>query len=135
MLKYGKTSQNAISAMSYLAEVYDGGETRLSSQDIADKRKLPKPIIAKLLVILSQAGLVSGAPGPRGGYALAKSPKEISLFEIVDQFEKTGDRLMCPFGPDWCGNREPCPLHDELADMDKRLMGFLEKTNLSVFKQ
>ena len=133
MLKYGKTSQNAISAMSYLAEVYDGGETRLSSQDIADRRKLPKPIVAKLLVILSQAGLVNGAPGPRGGYSLARAPNEISLFEIVDQFEKTEDRLMCPFGPDWCGNREPCPLHDELAEMNDRLMQFLGHTCLSVF--
>ena len=135
MIKYGKTAQNAISAMSFLAEAYDGGETRVSSLDIATSRQLPKPIVAKLLVVLSQAGFVSGAPGPKGGYSLAKDPNEITLHEIVDQFEKTDDTIMCPFGPNWCGNKEPCPLHDELVDMQKKLSTFLCSTTLKVFQQ
>jgi Rrf2 family iron-sulfur cluster assembly transcriptional regulator len=135
MIKYGKTAQNAISAMSFLAEAYDGGETRVSSLDIAEARQLPKPIVAKLLVVLSQAGFVSGAPGPNGGYSLAKSPGEITLHEIVGQFEKTDDTIMCPFGPSWCGNKEPCPLHDELVDMQDRLSTFLCGTTLKVFQQ
>ena len=135
MIKYGKTAQNAISAMSFLAEAYDGGETRVSSLDIAEARQLPKPIVAKLLVVLSQAGFVSGAPGPNGGYSLAKSPSEITLLEIVGQFEKTDDTIMCPFGPDWCGNKDPCPLHDEIIDMQDRLQTFLCGTTLQVFRQ
>jgi len=121
--------------MSCLAECYDGGRTRLSSQDIATKRAISKPLVAKLLVVLSQAGLVAGAPGPRGGYALAKPPSEISLFDIVSLFEKTGDRLMCPFGPSWCGNNDPCPIHDQLAQMDERMTSFLAHTYLDVFAQ
>ncbi|CAA6676979.1 MULTISPECIES: Rrf2 family transcriptional regulator [unclassified Lentimonas] len=135
MIKYGKTAQNAISAMSFLAEAYDGGTTRVSSLDIAKSRELPKPLVAKLLVVLSQAGFVSGAPGPKGGYSLAKDPSEITLHQIVDQFEKTGDTIMCPFGPNWCGNKEPCPLHHEIVDMQERLSTFLCSTTLKVFQQ
>lgn len=135
MFRYGKTAQNAISAMSYLAEVYDEGETRLSSLDIARKRSLPKPLVAKLLVVLSQAGYVDGAPGPKGGYSLAVNPKVITLMDIVSQFEKSTDRLRCPFGPDWCGNQDPCPMHDELVQIDNRLTEFLEKTTLAVFRE
>ena len=109
MFKYGKTAQNAISAMSYLAEVYDGGETKLSSLDIATRRKLPKPLVAKILVVLSQAELVDGTRGPGGGYWLAKNPKQISLSDVVSQFEKPGDSLQCPFGPGGCGKGDPCP--------------------------
>ena len=132
MLKYGKTAQNAISAMSCLAEIYDSGETKLSSLDIAKRRKLPQTLVAKLLVTLSQAGLVDGVRGPKGGYWLAKRPSEIALFDIVVLFEKTDDRLHCPFGPDWCGNKEPCPLHYQLVELDDQLMGFLERTSLAV---
>ena len=135
MLRYGKTSQNAISAISCLAEIYDGGATRINSQDIATKRKLPKPLVAKLLVVLSQAGLVEGVPGPRGGYWLAKDPKEISLAEIVRQFEKSTRGLACPFGPDWCGNGDPCPLHDQLERLDRELGDYLEHTTLAVFQK
>lgn len=90
MFKYGKTAQNAISAMSYLAKVYDGGETKISSKEIAEERQLPQTLVAKLLVTLSQAGLVDGARGPNGGYWLAKAPKDIVLYDIVRLFEKGG---------------------------------------------
>jgi Rrf2 family protein len=135
MLKYGKTAQNAIMAISYLAEVYDGGSTRLSSRDIATNRNLPQPIVAKLLVTLSQTGLVGGAPGPKGGYWLARSPAEISLFDIVSTFEKIGDRISCPFGTGACDSTAPCPLHQKLLDLDRQLVGFLNESTLDAFSQ
>ena len=133
MIKYGKTAQNAISAMSYLAQVYDGGRTRLSSRDIAAQRKIAQPLVAKILVILSQADLISGAPGPRGGYWLSKAPDAIALIDIVDLFERAEDRLQCPFGPEWCGNGAPCPLHDKLSELSEQFTCFLEGTRLDVF--
>lgn len=133
MLKYGKTSQNAIMAMSHLAEVYDEGHTRLNSRDVASSRKLPQPMVAKLLVALSQAGLVDGAPGPKGGYWLARPPERISLFDIVSNFEKVGDRISCPFGVDMCNNDSPCPLHNQLLDLDQQLVAFLRNHTLDVF--
>lgn len=135
MIKYGKTAQNAISAMSFLAEVYDGGHSRVSSPDIATKRQISKPLVAKLLVALSQADLVNGAPGPKGGYSLAKAPSEITLHEIVDLFEKTDERISCPFGPDWCGNKEPCPLHHKIAAIESSINSFLCDTTLGVFQK
>jgi Rrf2 family protein len=135
MYKYGKTAQNAVSAISLLAEVYDRGETRLSARDIAQRRALPRPIVAKLLVVLSQAGFVSGAPGPNGGYWLGKAPEEITLCEIAELFEKAGGRMMCPFGPNYCGHGDQCPLHDTLLRMDDELTSFLEQTTFAVFNQ
>ncbi|MBK1879882.1 RrF2 family transcriptional regulator [Pelagicoccus mobilis] len=135
MLKYGKTSQNAIMAMSHLAEVYDEGHTRLNSRDVASARNLPQPIVAKLLVALSQAGLVDGAPGPKGGYWLARPPSEISLLDIVSNFEKVGDRIACPFGADKCNNDDPCPLHYQLLELDQQLVDFLQDNKLNVFSK
>jgi Rrf2 family protein len=133
MFKYGKTAQNAISAMSYLAEVYDGGATKLSSNDIAVRRNLSQTLVAKILVVLSQAHLVDGIRGPHGGYWLAKAPSEVSLHDIVTLFEKTDDQLQCPFGPGWCGHGAPCPLHDQLVELDARMSAFVETTTLDVF--
>lgn len=134
MLKYGKTSQNAIMAISHLAEVYDGGQTRLNSRDVAKSRNLPQPIVAKLLVALSQAGLVDGSPGPKGGYSLSRPPESISLFDIVSNFEKIGDRISCPLGADKCNNDTPCPLHSKLVELDRQLVEFLREHKLDVFK-
>lgn len=133
MLKYGKTAQHAIMAISHLAEIYDGGKTRLSSRDIATNRKLPQPIVAKLLVSLSQVGLVEGAPGPKGGYWLAKGPADISLLDIVSTFEKVGDRISCPFGTGNCDGDNACPLHHKLLDLDQQLVNFLDDNKLDAF--
>jgi Rrf2 family iron-sulfur cluster assembly transcriptional regulator len=72
MTPYGKTAQTAIAAVSRLAEVYDPARrVKLNSADIAGHRHLPQPVVSKVLTTLSQAGIVSGSPGPGGGYWLA----------------------------------------------------------------
>lgn len=134
MIRFGKTAQTAVSAMSLLAEVYDGGKTRLSSHEIAAKRRLPQPVVAKVLTIVSSLGLVDGSRGPGGGYWLRKSPEQISLFQIVEEFERQDATIMCPFGPHWCGHGEPCPMHDTLVRMGTDWTTYLKTTSLAVFK-
>ena len=132
MALYGKSSQNAVAAISRLAEVYAEGR-KLSSGDIAKDRHLPKPIVAKGLTVLSQAGLIIGSPGPGGGYALARPPEEISLYDVSLPFERQDDRLRCPFGPDWCGQGDPCPLHAQLLELRQRDEEFMKGNKLSLF--
>lgn len=132
MFFYGKTAANAIAAMSYLAERYTAGE-KASSGDIAKARNLSKPLVAKLLTQLSQAGLVSGSPGPGGGYWLAKKPQEINLYAIVALFERVDDEVTCPFGSGWCGNHEPCPLHEDIVQLKDDMLNFLQEKTLALF--
>ncbi len=132
MVSYNKTTQYAIAAASRLAEVYDE-QLRLSSIDIAKSRELPQPVVAKVLTILSQAGLVSGSPGPGGGYSLAKPPSGIRLIDIADCFERNEKELTCPFGPNYCGTGNPCPLHHQLIALMNQYQQFLEQNTLAVF--
>ena len=75
MTPYGKAAQTAIAAVSRLAEVYDPEKRiKLNSSDIAEKRHLPQPVVAKILTNLSLAGIVNGSPGPGGGYWLSRPP-------------------------------------------------------------
>ncbi len=130
MFIYGKTSANAIAVMSYLAA--DPGR-RSGSGEIAESRGISRALTAKLLTQLAAAGLVSGQPGPGGGYTLAKPAREICLFDIVSLFEQTETASVCPFGQNWCGNGDPCPLHDTIIGMTTGNLDFLEKTSLAVF--
>lgn len=133
MLRCGKTAQHAIAVMSFLAERFDAGETRLSSHDVAEKRNLPQPLVAKILTTLSVSGLVHGTRGPGGGYWLARTPAKISLADIVENFERDDATMMCPFGPGWCGSGDPCALHDDIAAFEKEWTDYLHKTTLVVF--
>jgi Rrf2 family protein len=127
-----KTTQSAIAAMSRLAELHAAGGAA-SSAEIAHARNLPQPVVAKLLTALARAGLITGSPGPGGGYRLAKPANEISLWDIVQLFERTSESP-CPFGPIWCGTKEPCPLHQTLLAMQQIEENYLKSTNFAVFQ-
>ena len=135
MTPYGKVAQAAIAATSLLAEHYsaDGG-TRLSSGQIAQQRKLSQAIVAKVLTSLSQIGLVSGSPGPGGGYTLARPPHSITLQEVVSPFDRLENVLVCPFGEGWCGTGPQCPLHSQLDSLRQQITYFLQQTTLASFQ-
>ena len=129
---YGKLAQHAVSAVSLLAENH-GQEARLSSGQIAEGRNLPQPVVAKILTALSSAGLVDGTPGPRGGYALARHPGEITLADVVRPFESPDGPVPCPLGPDWCGTGPQCPIHEEIDALREASDRLLGKTNFGGF--
>lgn len=131
---YGRQTECAIKAVSLLAEVYDGGATRLSAAEIADARGLPRPFVAKILSVLSQAGLVTGSRGPGGGAALARPPAEIRLYDVVRLFEREAGGDTCPFGGGVCGGRDPCPLHHKLSAARNAVAALLHETTFEEFR-
>ena len=132
MIRYGKSTQNAIAAVSRLAEVYREG-LRLTSADISKDRHISQTIAAKLLTQLSQSGLISGSRGPGGGYALSHPPDKISLYDITLIFERSDNNVVCPFGPNHCGAGKPCPLHAKLTELNADFEGFLKATTFDIF--
>jgi len=133
MFRYGKTSQAAISAMSYLAQHAKDDDFKANSATIAAARNLSRPLVAKLLTMLAQAGLVKGQPGPNGGYTIAKAAKDICLRDVVVIFERIEPEPQCPFGPGWCGVGDPCPLHNAIIAQNAQYEHFLKKITFDSF--
>lgn len=132
MFGYGKMSGCAVAAMSALAEVHPQ-KLPLSSLEIAKNRNLSQPLVAKVLTVLSQAGFLIGTRGPGGGYRFAREPHEITIYDVVELFEGHRDTSACPFGPGWCGVREPCPLHDTLVALSKTTAAKLKSCDFGDF--
>lgn len=133
MLQIGKTAQNAIAIMSYLARCYSDKTGPVSSQQASEARKISKALTAKILTTLSSMGYVKGSKGPGGGYSLAKPPETITLMDVANCFELQYNEMMCPFGEGWCGNHEPCPLHDQIQEIRDKTEEFLTKSNFGGF--
>lgn len=131
---YGKTTETAFAAVSRLAEVYDGGKTRLSAKQIAESRGLQRPFLGKILSTLAQAGLIEGTRGPGGGFALIRHPRELTLYDVFRLFEREDISDRCPFGGGICGGDATCPLHDRLNAVRKATDRLLRKTTFDVFR-
>ncbi|KJS37212.1 MAG: Rrf2 family transcriptional regulator [Hyphomonas sp. BRH_c22] len=67
----------------------------LSAEALADYHNVPPAYMAKQMQALSQAGIVVSRRGAVGGYSLAKSPKEISLWNIMAAVEGSGPAFRC----------------------------------------
>ena len=131
---YGKATETAVAALSRLAEVYDGGTTRLSAAEIADSRGLQRPFVSKVLSTLSQGGLVEGTRGPGGGFTFALHPREVTLHQVYCLFESKHESTTCPIGGGVCGSGDKCPLHDRLAEVRRATDKLLHKTTFDSFR-
>jgi Rrf2 family protein len=59
------------------------GDTASAAQ-LATYFDLPAPYLAKQLQALTRAGILAATTGPRGGFRLARAPKDVTMLQIVE---------------------------------------------------
>ena len=72
--------------MLQLAQDYDSGEP-VQIRRIAEEHGIPARFLVQILLQLKSASLVASTRGALGGYRLARSPREISLADVIDVME------------------------------------------------
>lgn len=85
--------------------------------------------LQKVLQRLVHAGLVRSTRGPKGGYALAKSPSSISLGDVFQAIEGALSMGTCLLDKDRC-RMGTCALGDMLSTMNEAVAKRLQ-TRLS----
>ena len=80
-MKLTSRSEYALLALIYLSRRGEGGYVPVET--IADAQGIPAQFLEQILLSLKRARYVKSTKGRRGGYALAKLPKEITLAEII----------------------------------------------------
>ncbi|MGC4118662.1 MAG: Rrf2 family transcriptional regulator [Myxococcales bacterium] len=136
-LLLSRTAAAAVTAVTALAEAWTEDESHgaLRAQEIAERKGLPAPFVAKLLVQLSSRGLVTGARGRGGGYRLARPPEEITLYDVVAPLERWSEATICPFQRRLCTASSNCPLHDDILALHERALAILKQTALGAFRE
>lgn len=74
-----------LTAMVELAKHFQKGPKQI--KEIAETHQIPQHYLEQILVALKKAGLVESFRGAQGGYALAKSPSQILLLEVLGNLE------------------------------------------------
>lgn len=69
-------------ALIELASSYEQGDF-LQIDRIAATHQIPERYLAQLMMVLRRCGLVRSQRGAKGGYALAKEPRQISVREVL----------------------------------------------------
>jgi Rrf2 family protein len=102
----------------------------LTTQQIADRARIPAGYLAKVLQVLGRAGLVASQRGLNGGFFLKADPTTLSLLDIVAAVEPSRRIIRCPLG--LAEHRvHLCPLHRRLDDAAAGVEEMLRRTTVS----
>jgi Rrf2 family protein len=69
------------------ALVASPGDTAVSAREIAEKSKIPRKFLEQIMRELKEQGVVQSIPGKHGGYRLARPAAEISIGDVVRNFD------------------------------------------------
>ncbi|MBI1367404.1 MAG: Rrf2 family transcriptional regulator [Planctomycetes bacterium] len=105
------TTEYALRAIVCLASSPEEPKT---GQQLAKLTKVPAGYLAKVLKQLNRAGLIRSQRGLHGGSVLTRSPKKITMLDVVDAIEPIRRIEHCPL--DLKSHIKLCPLHRRLDD-------------------
>ena len=121
----------AIRALYHLAFHRAGQATQ--AKEIAEVQKIPLRFLEQILQDLRRAGVIEARRGPRGGYALARPPAEISMADVLRAVRGPLEELLGVEEPD-----DGAPGSNDVpalvwGEVGSRLIGVLEQSTLADF--
>jgi Rrf2 family protein len=116
--------------MTYIASHHD--RSLHTARGLAVESRLPLPTVSKLLKELLQGGLLVSHRGIKGGYSLAKAPREISVAEIIAALEGPIALTECSTDISGLCDLEPCcPIKNNQRIISQVVQGALGSVMLS----
>jgi Rrf2 family protein len=112
-----------------LAQHYNEGPVQIG--DIAKRQDISVKYLEQLIIPLKKANFVKSVRGPKGGHMLTKSPKEITIGEIVKVLEGGIDLADCIENADVCDRSSGCLTRGIWEDATKAMYDKLNSIPLS----
>lgn len=126
-MKLSQKADYGLAAVLYLAQK-DGNE-RHSLKEICEMTDIPEEFLRKIFQILVKARVIDSFKGKGGGVSLARSPKDISVFEIIDPLEDKDGLVRCIRG-EYCPRQGGCFASDFWYEMQGEFIEGLKNTSI-----
>jgi Rrf2 family transcriptional regulator, cysteine metabolism repressor len=104
-------------------------------KDIAERQEISLPYLEHLVKPLIGGGIIRSVKGPKGGIALAKSPVDIKLSEIIQSLEGSTTPVECVDNPKLCNRSGECAARDVWEEVKNAMNGVLESITLQTLME
>jgi FeS assembly SUF system regulator len=126
MLRLSKLADYGTQVMTYMARDRDVH----SASEVAAGLGIAAPTVSKILKMLVRKNLVASVLGAKGGYRLARHPKEISVAEIIDAMDGPISITECS-STSTCVRESICSTRSNWQGINHIILDALEKVNLA----
>jgi Rrf2 family protein len=99
--------------------------------EIAREMCVPRTFLAKIVQKLARAKIIKSHRGVRGGFRLARRPRDISLLDVMEAVEGPVAMNVCALDRALCGLGPDCPLQPTWVEVRKKVEGILRKKNFA----
>lgn len=127
MIRITKQTDYGIVLLTHLA---GQPERHVNAPELAAETQLPLPMVSKILKVLVREGLLLSNRGVKGGYSLARSPREISMAQIIAALEGPIAITECIEVSGDCSHEPLCPVRSNWHRINAAVRGALEGITL-----
>ncbi len=129
-----KKTKYGLQAMLHLAKKYGHGSVLIA--DLASEEGISKKFLETILLNLKNKGLLQSKRGKGGGYSLNRSPKEITMGEIVRILEGPLAPVSCVSHSAYrkceeCQDESVCGIKIVMKEVRDAMVNILDHTTLS----
>lgn len=121
-----QTAEYALRVVLHIAASDDDRPLRVDS--VAESLRVPRNYLSKVMHALARSGVLNSMRGPTGGFTLARPASEITLAEVIDQFDPIEDR--CLLMRRTCSDADPCIAHFEWKHVALQMRAFFRETTV-----
>lgn len=106
-------------------------------EEISRKQEIPRKFLEQILLNLKRGGFLVSKKGAKGGYALARAPREITLGEIIRFIEGSVYPISCIDcdSPTPCSVLSSCVFAPVWRDVGDSISKIIDSINFETLKE
>jgi Rrf2 family protein len=136
-MQYSIGVEYALHCLVYLIDIPEDSSTGI--KELSTFQGISDTYLSKIFTKLSKAGIVSSVPGVKGGYRLAKSPEEISFWDVIEAVEGPKPIFQCKnikdngylYRENCCSAPSSCTINLVMLSAEETMRDFLRNKTLA----
>ncbi|NYE04499.1 Rrf2 family protein [Bacillus niacini] len=136
-MQYSIGVEYALHCLVYLIDIPEDSSTGI--KELSSFQGISDTYLSKIFTKLSKAGIVSSVPGVKGGYRLAKSPDEISFWDVIKAVEGPKPIFQCKnikdngylYRENCCSAPSSCTINIVMLAAEEKMRDFLRSKTLA----
>ncbi|MBP5685799.1 MAG: Rrf2 family transcriptional regulator [Candidatus Methanomethylophilaceae archaeon] len=117
-------------ALRMMLQLAENPDTPVRIKEVASCQDISPKYLEQIMIVLKSAGFVDSMRGPRGGYTLAKDPREITVGSIIRAMEGNLSIDCVVSGGASCNRSPDCKAHMLWKKIDGAVSDIVDKVTL-----